>query len=94
MTNIMIKHKVVDYAAWKVEFDNFADVRKSSGEKSYRILHPSDDPNNLTLLFEWDSMKNAETFLASPELKTTMQRAGVAEEPKVLFLNEVAQGTL
>jgi heme-degrading monooxygenase HmoA len=89
----MINHKVRDYGAWKAEFDNFADVRRSSGEKSYRILHPSDDRNDLMLLFEWDSLKNAETFLASPELKSAMQRAGVTEEPKIRFLNEVAQGT-
>ena len=94
MTHVMIKHKVQDYAAWKAEFDNFADTRRSSGEKSYRILHPSDDPNDLTLLFEWDSPENAETFLSSKELKSTMQRAGVAEEPKIQFLNEVAKGNL
>ncbi len=94
MTHVMITHKVKDYAAWKVEFDNFVDVRKSSGEKSYRILHPGDNPNDLTLLFEWDNRKNAETFLASPELKSTMQQAGVAEEPRIQFFNEVAQGTL
>jgi quinol monooxygenase YgiN len=92
MTHVMVKHKVKDYAAWKVAFDNFANVRRSSGEKSYRILHPVDDSNDLTLLFEWDSKKNAETFMASPELKSAMQRAGVTEEPKIQFLNEAAQG--
>jgi quinol monooxygenase YgiN len=94
MTNILVRHKVRDYASWKVEFDHFVDFRKSSGEKSYRILHPGDDPNDLLLLFEWDSPKNAEKFFASPQLKSTMQRAGVSEEPRVQFLDEVARGQL
>lgn len=94
MTHILIKHEVNDFAAWKDVFDNFADVRRSSGEKSYHILHPVDNPKDLTLLFEWDTQKNAETFLASPELKSAMQRAGVAEEPKIQFLNQAAKGTL
>ncbi len=94
MTHILVNHKVQDYAKWKVVFDNFANVRRSSGEKSFRILHPVDDSNDLTLLFEWDSMKNAKTFMASPELKGAMQQAGVVEEPKVQFLDEAAQGKL
>lgn len=94
MSQVLITHRVKEYAAWKSIFDNFADFRKSSGEKSYRILHPVDDPNDLTLLFEWDTQENAESFLASAELKTTMEKAGVAEAPKIQFLNEVAKGTL
>jgi len=94
MSTILIKHKVNDYTTWKDVFDKFADFRKSSGEKSYRILHPGDDPNDLTLLFEWDTQKNAESFLASEKLKSTMQEAGVTEAPNIQFLNEVAEGSL
>ena len=94
MTYLLIKHRVQDYTAWKSVFDNFAEFRKSSGEKSWRILHPAGDGNDLTLLFEWDDHANAEKFLASSELKSAMQRAGVAEEPQVQFLSEIAQGTL
>jgi len=94
MAQVLIKHKVKEYDAWKDAFDKFADFRRSSGEKSYRILHPADDPKDLTLLFEWDTQKNAETFLASSELKSAMQRAGVAEAPEIQFLKEAARGAL
>ena len=94
MSQVLIKHKVENFATWKSAFDNFADFRKSSGEKSYRVLHPADDPNDLTLLFEWDSQENAETFLASSELKSAMEQAGVAEAPKIQLLNQAAKGSL
>jgi hypothetical protein len=94
MSQVLIKHKVNDYAVWKDVFDNFADFRKSSGEKSYRILYQHDDPNDLMLLFDWDTQENAETFLASNELKSAMREAGVAEAPKIEFFNEAANGSL
>ena len=94
MTQVLIKHRVNDYDQWKEAFDNFADFRKSSGEKSYHIWHSADEPNDLTLLFEWDAKDRAEQFLASDELKSAMQKAGVAEEPKIQFLNQAAKGSL
>ncbi len=94
MTQVLVKHKVKDYDTWKDVFDNFASTRKTGGEKSYRILRPSENPNDLTLLFEWDTAENARTFMKSSELKSTMQRAGVAEEPTIQFLTEIDKGTL
>ncbi len=93
MSQILIRHKVNSYAEWKKAFDNFAGFRKSSGEKSYRIFHQADNPNDLTLIFEWESQSSAETFLASEELKSAMQEAGVAEAPNVQFLVNIGEGS-
>jgi quinol monooxygenase YgiN len=92
MSQVLISHKVNSFEEWKRAFDNFANFRKSSGEKSYQIFHQADDPNDLTLIFEWDSKSNAETFLASAELKSAMQEAGVCEAPNVRFLVAVSGG--
>jgi len=94
MTLVLIKHAVKDYPAWKTEFDAFRDVRKSFGEQSYRIMQPETDQNDLTLLFEWDSTDNARKFLDSPQLKETMQKAGVTSKPEIQFLHETASGKL
>lgn len=93
MTHILVNHKVKDYTTWKNIFDDFIDVRKLAGEKSYRILHPSEDPNDLTIFFEWDTLENAETFMTSNELKSAMQKGGVVDVPDIRFLDEVDQGT-
>lgn len=94
MTPILIRHKVSDYSNWKTEFDAFAETRKSGGEQSYRILRPSDDPNDLILFFEWDTTERALTFLQSPELKSAMERAGVTEEPRIEILDQVDFGSV
>ena len=92
MPYVSVRHKVKDYAAWKSAFDAFAENRKAGGEKHYWILHPIDDPNDLVLFFEWDTVENAQAFLSSPQLRETMGEAGVLEAPEVDFLEEVARG--
>jgi len=48
-------------------------MRKAGGEKSYQIFHTVEDPNNLVVLFEWDSLDNARKYLDSEELQAAMQ---------------------
>ena len=94
MAHLFIRHKVKDYTAWKSGFDAFIENRRAGGEKSYQIFHPDDDPNNLLLLFEWDSLENGRKFLANPQLQAAMGEAGVIEAPEVYFLEEAARGTV
>jgi quinol monooxygenase YgiN len=94
MVQLFIKHKVADYNTWKATFDAFVDTRRAGGEKSFQIFHPDNEPNNLFLIFEWDNLENAHSFLASEELKNAMKQAGVIEEPQIHFLNELDKGVL
>ena len=94
MTKVLIRHRVHDYPKWKAEFDKFVNTRRSGGEKSFSIMHPSNDPHDLVLLFEWDRVENARTFFESSELQSAMERAGVAEKPAIQFLLEEDNGKL
>ncbi|MFQ5855124.1 MAG: antibiotic biosynthesis monooxygenase [Anaerolineae bacterium] len=92
MAYVSVRHRVKDYPTWKSTFDAFIENRKAGGEKTYQILHPVDDPNNLVLIFEWDTAENAQTFLSSPQLREAMGEAGVLEAPEIYILEEVARG--
>jgi len=94
MVNVFIRHRVKDYSSWNQVFDDYIDTRTSAGEKSYRIMHPENDPNDLILLFEWDTDKTARAFMESDDLKETMEKAGVAQEPQIVFMQEYDSGTL
>jgi heme-degrading monooxygenase HmoA len=52
-------------------------------------LRNADDPNELLILLEWDSLENARRFTDADDLREAMQRAGVADQPDVYFLEEV-----
>jgi quinol monooxygenase YgiN len=89
MINVLIHHEVADYPAWKSSFESALDLRQKNGERSYRVFHSAGNFNELTLLFEWDSLEAARKFLTSEELKARMAKAGVKGEPKIEFLSEL-----
>ena len=89
MINVLIHHEVADYPAWRSVFDSVLDWRQKNGERSYRIFHSAGNINDLTLLFEWESLEQARAFIASDELRNRMAKAGVKGEPRVEFLTEV-----
>ena len=92
MATMIIRHRVKDHAGWRKGFEAHIENRRAGGEKAYRILHPADEPDNLTVIFEWDSADRARAFLEDPKLKEAMEAAGVMEAPDVSILEEVDRG--
>jgi hypothetical protein len=45
MQHVLIIHEVEAYTAWKVFFDQAADIRKRAGEISYQLLRYNNDAN-------------------------------------------------
>jgi len=88
MAHIIVRQKVSDYGKWRSAFDEAIKMRKDAGELSSRVFRMADDPNNLLLFQEWNSVDNAAKFVQSTELKEAMQQTGVLEQPDVYFLNE------
>ncbi len=89
MIHVLVRHEVADYAEWKSVFEAALDWRQKNGERSYRIFRGTGNFNDLTLLFEWESLESARAFLSSDELKARMAKAGVRGQPDVEFLSEL-----
>ena len=89
MPYILVIHESENFNKWKPVYDEHEKVRKSSGSKGARLFRSKDNPNETAVLIEWDNIENAKKFASSPNLKETMQRAGVIGMPKVYFLDEV-----
>ena len=90
MPYLLVRHKVEDYERWKPVFDHdHGATRERSGSKGGWILRNAFDPNELVILLEWDSSENARLFVNADATREAMQRAGVADEPDVYFLEEV-----
>ena len=91
MPYLLVHHKVADYAQWRPIYDEHAATRKASGASgsaSGRVFRRATDPNELVILLEWDDLEKARQFAQSEDLRQTMQRAGVVDQPDVYFLNE------
>ncbi len=89
MPYILVRHKVEDYAKWKPIFDEDGVNRKAGGSKGAQLFRNADNPNELIILMEWDDLGKAKQFTQSPALREAMERAGVADQPDMYFLDEV-----
>jgi heme-degrading monooxygenase HmoA len=88
MASMIVQQKVKDFESWKKVYDSVAGLRSFRGALSEQIFREASDPNNLFIVFKWNSLENAERFAQSPELKAAMARAGVDGQPKFYFLTE------
>jgi len=86
MGTLIIRHKVKDYSKWRPWFDQHAAAQKLAGLTDPRVFRSSDDENEVVILFNADDMKRAKDFVASPDLKQTMAKAGVMDKPPFYFL--------
>jgi heme-degrading monooxygenase HmoA len=88
MVHVIVRHKVADYGRWKEAFDGHLAARKAAGEVGYRVMLSVDDPHEVTIFLDWDSLDRARKFAASDGLKQKMQQSGVIGDPDVRFLED------
>jgi quinol monooxygenase YgiN len=84
----MFRLNVENYAKWKPVFDGQSTARKESGSKGAQVLQNPDNPNEVVVILEYDSIEKAKTFSQSEGLKRAMQKAGV-KNLDIIFVKEV-----
>ena len=89
MVHVLVRHNVEDYSKWISVFNEFSTFRSESGSKGGKVFQSADNPNEVFVLLEWDSLKNAQNFAQSDRLKEGMQEAGVVGKPEIYFIEEV-----
>jgi heme-degrading monooxygenase HmoA len=85
---VIVQHKVRDYDAWKVVFDEHRAVRTRHGATGHELYRGVEDPNEVTVVNRFPSREQAEAFAADPSLKEAMERGGVVSEPRITWARE------
>ena len=83
MALMVIHHNVRDYAIWRPAFDAHEPSRVRAGITNGRVYRKAEDPNDLVVLVDVADVDKACAWVASEDLKTVMQRAGVVGAPEV-----------
>ena len=91
MPYMIVRHKVENYDIWKAGYDEHGATRKAAGSKGTHVFRTDEDPNEVLVLMEWDSLDNARKFADSQDLRETMQRVGVIDQPDIYFLNDAGR---
>jgi len=89
MVHVLVRHKVADFNRWKESFDSYLNTRMHAGELGFHLFQGVDDPRDVTLLLDWDSIEHARRFMGSEELRSRMQQAGVVGTPDVQYIEDV-----
>jgi quinol monooxygenase YgiN len=90
---VLIIHEVKNYQAWKLIFDQAADLRKKAGERSYQVLKYENNPNQIVHFSVWTSIQDAKAFFESPQLVEIRAKAGV-KSPEFIYLEQLESGVL
>ena len=88
MARMFIRHKVNDYAKWRKVYDDFEATRTEMGEVGDSVFQLAGDPNDVTVIHDFDSVDKAQALLESSELREAMRKAGVEGQPDVWITTE------
>jgi quinol monooxygenase YgiN len=88
MVTVFLTHEVKDFTKWKELFDLGEDLRSQAGVKTTGVFTSVDNPNQVTVTTEFPSAEAVEGFLNHPQLKETMEKAGVTSKPEIKILNK------
>src|SRR5919107_6377611 len=88
-----IRHRVEDYRKWKEGFDSTAEYKRSHGWKGYRLYAIEGDNNNVLVMEEFETEDQAREFLGSEYLREVMSSAGVSDEPDILVVELLEEGS-
>jgi hypothetical protein len=90
VTHVLIRHKVRDYSVWKRVYDAHLPKRLEAGLTEKYLFRGANDTDEVIILFEAKDLGRAKAFSESPDLRETMEKAGVIDKPDVYFLHDQA----
>ncbi|MCP4779922.1 MAG: cyclase [Hyphomicrobium sp.] len=85
MVTLFGRHPVADYKAWRKVFDEFYPTRKRVGVIREVVYRSADDPNDITMLFDFATIEEARAFPNNDELRAAMHMAGSIGAPTIWF---------
>lgn len=92
-TIAILQHPVANFDTWKPYFDRDDSARKSYGITAIGIGRGIDDPNQVVMFFRIKDTATAMACMNRPELKDTMQAAGVTAPPTLDIVHTLRNDT-
>ncbi|MBI2708813.1 MAG: cyclase [Actinobacteria bacterium] len=88
MATVAVRHRVSDFDAWKIVYDEHGTNRAQHGCTGDQVLRDESDPNEVLVLTHWPSLKNAHEFADDPSLREAMDRGGIVGAPRIEFYEQ------
>lgn len=85
MVRMFVRHPVANFDAWKQAYDEFDPERSEMGVVGDGVYQSTEDPNDVTVWHDFESLETARSFAESDRLREVMAEAGVAGTPDIWF---------
>jgi hypothetical protein len=86
MVTVILQHEVQDYSEWQKFFHGDNEAREKEGVNLLGLYTATDNPNDVTMIFEAPGNETFYEVINLPERQKTLKKAGVISEPKMTFL--------
>jgi len=89
MAAILLAHfQVQDQTKWRQTFEEHSALRQSGGCTGTHVFYNANDPKDVFINLQWDSVENAQKFLANPEAQKAMKDSGMVGTADFWFLED------
>jgi len=88
MIKVMTTMTVPYFEQWKTAFESGAAARQAAGAQGAIIYRSEQNPNEVTLIFEWENAEKATAFVNSPVLLEIQKKIGITNS-KSFLLTEI-----
>jgi heme-degrading monooxygenase HmoA len=78
-----------DFANWKARFEEGAAARKNAGCRGVRRFHSVDDPNEVIVIMDWDSLENGRKFIEGNMQVLRERNPGVPLNMNNIYVEEL-----
>lgn len=92
LAGAFVRHRVVDFDAWKIGFDARAEARRRAGIVGHAIDRGKDDRDEVLVYLQADSSEALQRFTGSADLRDAMQKGGVIGPPEIALVQGLAYG--
>lgn len=86
MNYLLIRHRVQDCQQWKKGFDQSEELRHEYGIGHGWINRNMDDPNEIVLMIEIESVARTREFFTVPEIRQLIDSATIVGNMEMTFL--------
>lgn len=87
-TYVLGQISVDDFDLWKAAFDDLRSTLKTAGSKGEFVFRNADNPNQITVMSEIDSLEKARAFVAADALPKAVQHSGAQGHVHVYLLED------
>ncbi|MEZ4733984.1 MAG: hypothetical protein R3E79_43380 [Caldilineaceae bacterium] len=92
MIHALVQLHVTDFATFWAGFQSrgFA-LRQAHGSLGSQVFHNAADPQQVTILFQWDSKACLEAFFQDPRVRESICKGGVTDAPSITLLTKAGE---